>query len=304
MQTNSIVNQPITLKYEDRKPLVTEHLRAMSRFDLSVNCQTFFCFTLYALNNFATYSQMTCDLSYRPWLDITDGLLQRKYLIPDDDEEKKRELYAHYDLHYRLLLKNRTVKVKKTSTMGLGLFARDDHITYEHLRSCYGRMGLFGYIEWLDNEAFQWFQDNRFPSLYADAEGNRGILYGPLYFCNHQPWGPSFEAVEEGTALSYQATLTTIVSTDKIEAEIMPLINYNNPQLLSQNINTERKEKDLENPNKIIITKQLSYYILVFKVDNWNEVIKLPYNVLNSSTVSAVDNFYIEIFINYGEEFR
>lgn len=100
---DDIVNSPITLKYEDRKELKPEHIHAMSRFDISVNCQTFFCFTLYALNNFATYNQMNCDSSYKPWLDSTDGLVERKYLIPDEDNEKKMEMRAHYDLHYCLL---------------------------------------------------------------------------------------------------------------------------------------------------------------------------------------------------------
>lgn len=302
----NIVNRPVNFSIENRKVLTPEHIHALKgnkTNNISINCETFFRFVHYAMNDVNTYNSMVKDLSFKPWRILENNL---KYNIPDENDIKINQMYAHYDLHHTLLLENPIVKVKPTATMGLGLFAVNDNTKYSNLSHCYGKdLDLFGYVEWLDDEAFNWFNDRKFPSLYTDYEGHKGILYGPLYFCNHQPWGPTFEAINETTFRSRQVTITTTTSKYDCYSEVAPLI-IDNPCILSQNINNEKQTKEEEETNfYLVTTKESSYYIVVLKFEDPDEEIKLPYNSLNSSYLSAVDNeFYIEIFVNYGDGYE
>lgn len=229
--------QQVTLMPQHSRLALTEaHIDRMREhwpFDLTLNVKTFHIFVFYGLMNPEMYQRIDED-NFEPWrLEANWDQWGISVLF----DYQRYEAYSYYELHRDLCLRHQHYKVRLHPTMGLGLFVTSPDVKYEHILLTDPKgndPGLFGFIEYLPKSLFQYFNKEKHPSLYQDPEGNQGILYGPLYFCNHQSWAPEFESLYQhcrSHQVLVRSTETIIVDVVDIEAYIKyvsSIFNNNN----------------------------------------------------------------------------
>ena len=66
---------------------------------------------------------------------------------------------------------------------------------------------MFGFLEYVAEESADWYVENNYNSLYVNADGDNALLYGPIMYVNHQPWGSTFIETENDSDEDLQLIL-------------------------------------------------------------------------------------------------
>lgn len=265
---------------------------------LTMNCMTFHCFVFYGLMD-PSMSRRIDEDDYEPWRERSNwkrwGVSELEWL--------RYETFAHFEMHRNNCFRHPHYRVLFDPIMGLGLYPRQQHMRYRQLYPGPAHTGLFGYIEFLNDEEFDYFHLNGHPSMYQDPEGNKGIMYGMLYFCNHQSWAPSFQPLNKNHA-SHQVLITTrelmTVNVVKHEDVLVNLyeincttaqVQPNDPnltQIFSQDIDQATQETFERENGRTVVTKRMkTYWIVILDVEDMDAIIPGS-----------------QIYANYGEDFN
>mmetsp|Transcript_114059 Transcript_114059/g.322563 ORF Transcript_114059/g.322563 Transcript_114059/m.322563 type:complete len:557 (-) Transcript_114059:809-2479(-) len=310
----------------ERLSLSAQHMVLMSGNDpseLTLNCKTFFCFVYYGLMDDENYLEFINNTDYEPWKAFNNWA---KWDISYQDDALRNEQWAHYRLHRDMALKNPYYQVRRDPVMGLGLYAKDNEVTGEHLYPEGGiHKGLIGFFEWVDVDTYNFYEKKKFPSLYYDdLDNNWGMMYGPLYFCNHQPWGNSIEPLDPISGKSHQILLTTRelarqhkqisesgktltltdIITNTVSLEYLENLNL----VMSQEIDSDPKQHYIGN-NELgsleTATKQ-SYYVCKLFIEDYAAKICRTTESNSSNNNSSNENteFTDQIFICYDSEMK
>lgn len=128
---------------------VVEHMKNNLPSTMTLNCKTFHIFTYYGLMDPHTYQRMDKD-GYEPWRNTynweTWGV--------SENEKLRHETFAYYELHRDLCLRQDKYKVKYDPDMGLGLYPSSPDITYKDIYPGPLHAGVFGFIEFIDDDDF------------------------------------------------------------------------------------------------------------------------------------------------------
>lgn len=275
---------------------VVEHMKNDLPSSMTLNCKTFHIFTYYGLMDQHLYRLIDED-GYEPWREPANW----KVWGISEVESLRHETFACYELHRNLCLRQQNYKVKYDPDMGLGLYPSSPDLTWREIYPGPLHVGLFGFIEFIDEDDFDWFHAQGYPSLYEDPENNKGLLYGALYFCNHQLWAPKLQPLNRNATSNQVVVIMS--ELNRVESYEDDNINHqlythegtvatvepfdpNNKYLCSQDIDKYRQIKypDKEKRTKSIVRQNFqSYWVVVLDVTDMNAT-------LNSN----------QIFANYG----
>lgn len=299
------MNQENILSQSKQKFLSEALVTSMNRgnpFPVSVNCRTFHSFVFFGLMDPDVYEAMDQN-DDQPWREEENW---DRWGISRDDDRLRQEEFAFFQMHCDKCLKQYNYKVKLHPLMGLGLFARSPELTYYHLDPEDLVHGLYGFLEFLNDEEIEWYNATHHPSLYSDRDDNQGILYGPLYFCNHQDWAPPLEDLNP-MAKGFQVLLKTqecmTVNAIVVDNQVETVTDYENSEVSidridlpkSQDIDYSRQDIYGDDFSRTIIKEHgQSYWIVKLDPDDpFKRISEEPYTT----------DFSTQIFANYGGNF-
>jgi hypothetical protein len=160
---------------EEEKKMLTEDIIINMKNGIpdkvSLNCLTFHIFTFYAMKDRETFVRMR-DENYKPWKEYQNW---KKYAIDETSDYKRYRAWGYYDMHQKLCFGNEFWYVNQIifpadNHIELGIFARNDTCKYTDLSPTQVRHGLFGFLEYLNDESAKWYDDNHYPSSYCDED--------------------------------------------------------------------------------------------------------------------------------------
>lgn len=229
-------------------------------------------------------------------------------MVPFDDEELREEIYAYYDMHKGMCIRDNVWDVEIAEPMGLGLFVAGVGmpITYDNLIKSDVEDSLFMFIEWMDEDDWDVLNGSGYPSMYESPTGMKGVTYGPLMFANHQDWAPPLTDVDYAAkSLQVVLALTRTNHTQQLDSDLqvvkkhattwalLPIPHSEDINLLSQEIDSEEEEgmkSFTPGESLIVTTKRKSFYVVRMDVDDVNEPIRRAHNDNSPAHAIEVDS--------------